>query len=101
MSKWQWTLSGRIIPSDETDSQVQPDSGSMEEYFCVTSPPRDKDPFCSEDWPHVVTDRDTPTVIAELYHNIKGGTPAVDAVLKKVNDAIQHCICACTTKKIW
>ena len=89
-------MSGRIIPV-ETYSQAQQDSGCTEEYFCVTSPPDQS--FCSMGWPHVVTDPDTPTIIAELYHNIKGSV--VDVVIGKVEGAIRDCICACSTKRIW
>ena len=100
MCKWQWTLSGRIIPdpsqSDETCDQAQQDSGCTEEYFCVTSPVAQS--FCSMGWPHVVTEKDTPTIIAELYHNIEGD---VKDVTKKVKATIQECICACSTKRIW
>ena len=122
MCKWQWTLSGRIIPdpsqsdetcdqaqqdsgiipdpsqSDETCDQAQQDSGCTEEYFCVTSPVAQS--FCSMGWPHVVTEKDTPTIIAELYHNIRD-SDVEDVVIGKVKSAVHECICACSKKRIW
>ena len=55
---------------------------------------------CKLDWPWAVTTCDTPTIIAELYHNIHQGD--LDGVIERVVCHLKTCICAHSTeKRIW
>ena len=102
----QWTLSARIIsnPSShscetvtiQTQLQQNGEFSQDGEHFCVTSPVAQ--PQQPLEWPYAVTADDTPTIIAEIYHNIPGDGEAlekrIDGIITKIHDRLQECLCA-------